>query len=122
MRRTAAIRSWTGTRAGGNQITDNELPAGNWTGAIVHIKNIRWSMLDRQVTSSSGQTLTLNQGLSCLISGWGNCIGWGYFINNSAQHARSGRRVVLRPGHPAGLPVLDRRAARQYRRLGRPGR
>jgi hypothetical protein len=68
--------------AGGNQITDNELPAIDWTGAIVHIKNIRWSMLDRQVTGSSGHTLTLNQGLSCLISSWGGCAGWGYFINN----------------------------------------
>jgi hypothetical protein len=68
--------------AGGNQITDNELPAVDWTGAIVHIKNIRWSMLDRQVTDTSGHTLTLNQGLSCLISGWSNCVGWGYFINN----------------------------------------
>jgi len=69
--------------AGGNQITDNQLPAGNWSGAIVHIKNIRWSMLDRQVTSSSGHQLTLNQGLSCLVSSWGGCTGWGYFINNS---------------------------------------
>jgi len=66
-----------------NQITDNELPASvNWVGAIVHIKNIRWSMLDRQVTSSSGHTLVLNTGLSCLISGWTNCAGWGYFIND----------------------------------------
>jgi len=69
--------------AGGSQITDNDLPALNWTGAIVHIKNIRWSMLDRQVTSSTGHTLVLNQGLSCLISSWGSCAGWGYFINNS---------------------------------------
>ncbi len=68
--------------AGSNQITDNDLPSINWSGAIVHIKNIRWSMLDRQVTSSSGHNLVLNQGLSCLISGWTNCIGWGYFINN----------------------------------------
>jgi hypothetical protein len=68
--------------AGGDQISDNELPALNWTGAIVHIKNIRWSMLDRQVTASSGHTLTLNQGLSCLISSWGDCVGWGFFINN----------------------------------------
>ena len=69
--------------AGGTQVTDYQLPAAiNWTGAIVHIKNIRWSMLDRQVTGSSGTTLTLNQGLSCLISGWGDCIGWGYFVNN----------------------------------------
>jgi hypothetical protein len=68
--------------AGGSQITDNQLPAANWTGAIVHIKNIRWSMLDRQVTGASGATLSLNTGLSCLVSGWSNCIGWGYFINN----------------------------------------
>ena len=68
--------------AGSSQITDNELPNVDWSGATVHIKNIRWSMLDRQVTSSSGHTLTLNQGLSCLISGWTTCAGWGYFINN----------------------------------------
>jgi len=69
--------------AGSNQITDNELPSSvNWAGAIVHIKNIRWSMLDRQVTGSSSHTLTLNTGLSCLISGWTTCTGWGYFINN----------------------------------------
>jgi len=72
-----------GHSAGGNQITDNELPAGDWTGSIVHIKNIRWSMLNRQVTGSSSKTLVLNQGLSCLVSSWGGCPGWGYFINNS---------------------------------------
>ncbi len=72
-----------GHSAGSSQITDNELPAGNWNGAIVHIKNIRWSMLDRQVTGTSGKTLTLNQGLSCLVSSWGSCVGWGFFINNS---------------------------------------
>jgi hypothetical protein len=69
--------------AGSNQITDNQLLSGvNWAGAIIHLKNIRWSMIDRQVTSSSGHTLVLNQGLSCLISGWTTCNGWGYFINN----------------------------------------
>jgi hypothetical protein len=68
--------------AGASQITDSQLPAGDWTGAIVHIKNIRWSMLDRQVTGSSGTTLTLNQGLSCLVSSWTSCKDWGYFINN----------------------------------------
>ena len=46
----------------GSQISDNELPANNWNDAIVHIKNIRWSMLDRQVTGTSGKTLTLNTG------------------------------------------------------------
>lgn len=68
--------------AGSAQITDTQLPPLNWTGAIVHIKNIRWSMLDRQVTGRSGTTLTLNTGLSCLVSSWGTCAGWGYFINN----------------------------------------
>ncbi|MBN1218836.1 MAG: hypothetical protein JXM69_07910 [Anaerolineae bacterium] len=69
--------------ADSNQITDNELPSGvNWTGAIIHLKNIRWSMIDRQVTGSSDHTLTLNTDFSCLISGWADCIGWGYFINN----------------------------------------
>lgn len=72
-----------GHTAGGSQITDNELPGGiDWKDAIVHIKNIRWSMLDRQVIASTGNTLTLNDGLSCLISGWTDCTGWGYFINN----------------------------------------
>jgi hypothetical protein len=69
--------------ANSNQITDNDLPALNWTGAIVHIKNIRWSMLDRQVTGSSSHKLTLNTGLSCLVESWAGCTGWGYFINNS---------------------------------------
>jgi len=72
-----------GHSAGGDQITDNELPGGDWSKAIVHIKNIRWSMLDREVMSSTGKTLVLNQGLSCLISTWDGCTGWGYFINNS---------------------------------------
>lgn len=68
--------------AGSNQFVDNELPAIDWTGAIVHLKNIRWSMIDRQVTASSGSTLTVNQGFSCLISGWTTCAGWGYFLNS----------------------------------------
>jgi len=68
--------------AGGSQIVDNELPGINWTGSIIHLKNIRWSMIDRQVTAASGSTLTMNAGFSCLISGWGACNGWGYFINH----------------------------------------
>lgn len=99
--------------AGSKQITDNELPASvNWAGAIVHIKNIRWSMLDRQVTSSSGHTLVLNTGLSCLISGWTDCMGWGYFINNHLStlnqdgewyYDESARRVYLYS--TAGVPA-----------------
>jgi hypothetical protein len=106
---------------GSNQITDNQLPAGNWAGAIVHIKNIRWSMLDRLVTSSSGTTLTLNQDLSCLVFGWGSCTGWGYFINNSLNtldqdgewyYDPSARRVYLYatgglPSNIEGSVVLE---------------
>ncbi len=62
----------------GDRITDNQLPAGNWTGAVAHIRGMRWYILNRQVAGRSGQTLTLNASAGC----WGNCTGWGYFINN----------------------------------------
>ena len=68
-----------------NQITDNELPVKNWTGAVVHLRNIRWSMIDRVVTGASGHTLTLNTGIWCLVSSQGSCAGWGYFINNHRE-------------------------------------
>lgn len=61
------------------QITDNQLPAGNWTGAVAHIRGMRWYILNRRVTATSGKTLTLGAWGDC----WdGNCTGWGYFINN----------------------------------------
>jgi len=107
--------------AGSGQFTDNALPAANWNGAIIHIKNIRWSMLDRQVTNTNGHTLTLNQGLSCLISSWGSCTDWGYFINNSRNtldqdgewyYDSNARRVYLvstagAPANIEGSVVLD---------------
>ncbi|MCB0012711.1 MAG: choice-of-anchor D domain-containing protein, partial [Anaerolineales bacterium] len=63
----------------GNNITDNQLPAGNWTGAHAHIKGMRWYILNRVVTNDSGSTLTLNAFPDC----WsGNCTGWGYFLTN----------------------------------------
>lgn len=62
-----------------NQLTDYQLPAGDWRGAALHIKTIRWLLLNRNVTASSGTTLTVNDNLSC----WdGTCAGWGYFLNN----------------------------------------
>ena len=62
-----------------NQITDNQLPGGDWTGGIIHIKTMRWLLVNRIITGSSGSTLSLNDSLSC----WGGtCQGWGYFINN----------------------------------------
>lgn len=63
-----------------NTINDTHLPANNWTGATIHLKVMRWSMVNRDVTSSSGGNLTLNSDVAC----WGgSCTGWGYFINNS---------------------------------------
>jgi parallel beta-helix repeat protein len=62
----------------GDRITDNELPSGDWTGAVVHIRGMRWYILNRRVAGDSGSTLTLNASAGC----WGNCAGWGYFINS----------------------------------------
>jgi uncharacterized repeat protein (TIGR01451 family) len=62
-----------------NRFTDNELPAGDWTGAVAHIRGMRWYILNRQVTGDSGQTLTTGANLDC----WGgSCVDWGYFLNN----------------------------------------
>lgn len=67
---------------GANQIVDNELPNQNWSGARVHIKGMRWYILNREVASSSATRLTLNSDAGC----WGGtCQGWGYFINNHLQ-------------------------------------
>ncbi len=60
------------------QITDDALPAGDWGGAVAHIRGMRWYILNRQVTGSTGTTLTVGAGLDC----WGGCSGWGYFLNN----------------------------------------
>lgn len=62
-----------------NQIADTQLPAVNWNGAVAHIKGMRWYILNRQVTGTSGQTLTLGSSTGC----WGSsCVGWGFFLNN----------------------------------------
>ena len=62
-----------------NRITDSELPTGNWTGAVLHIKGIRWYMLNREVIADNGSTLTLGADAQC----WGNdCSQWGYFLSN----------------------------------------
>jgi hypothetical protein len=60
------------------QITDNELPTGDWTGAMIHIKTQRWNLYNRKVTGTSSKTLTLDTGTTCS----GGCVGWGYFLNN----------------------------------------
>lgn len=60
------------------QLIDSQLPTGNWAGAVLHIKSIRWAILNRQVSSRSGNTLNLGHSVDC----WGGCTGWGYFLNN----------------------------------------
>jgi parallel beta-helix repeat protein len=62
----------------GDRITDDQLPTGDWTGAVAHIRGMRWYILNRRVTGDSGSTLTLNASAGC----WGNCTGWGYFLNS----------------------------------------
>ena len=69
--------------ASGSQVRDNELPAGNWAGASMHLKGMRWYILNRDVLSSSANTLTLNFAPGCGPSGAESCIGYGYFINNN---------------------------------------
>ncbi|MBN2002659.1 MAG: right-handed parallel beta-helix repeat-containing protein, partial [Anaerolineae bacterium] len=63
---------------GAAQIRDNELPARNWNGAVAHIRGMRWYILNRKVTNTSGTTLTFSENHDC----WGGCTGWGYFLNN----------------------------------------
>jgi len=72
---------------GGTTIQDSHLPSGNWTGAVVRVKTIRWLLLSRRVTGSSGNSLTLNDSIDC----WGQCgdpdgsgagYGWGYHLVN----------------------------------------
>lgn len=61
-------------------IQDNDLPAGNWQGASVHIRGMRWYILNRTVASANANQLALNASLDC----WGgDCTGWGYWINNA---------------------------------------
>ncbi len=62
----------------GAQLSDAQLPAGDWTGAVAHIRGMTWYILNRQVTGRAGQTLTLNASADC----WGGCAHWGYFLNH----------------------------------------
>jgi hypothetical protein len=61
-----------------SQFRDDGLPAVNWSGAVAHIRGMRWYILNRQVTGNSGTTLSVGAALDC----WGGCSGWGYFLNN----------------------------------------
>ncbi len=60
------------------QFSDNELPAGDWTGATAHVKGMLWYLLNRDVTGDTGNMLTLNTSASCYFG----CTGWGYWLSN----------------------------------------
>ncbi len=62
------------------QIIDNELPAMDWTGAVMHMKGRQWYIMNREVEISGTGTLTLNVNPVCLNTY--DCTGWGYFINS----------------------------------------
>ncbi len=96
-----------------NQITDSELPPGDWTGAVMHIKGIRWYMLNREVTGTAGGTVTLGAEVQCW---YGTCTEWGYFLNNHRDtldregewfHDDATNRVYLYSelGHPGGTGI-----------------
>lgn len=70
-------------------IEDDDLPPGDYAGAIVRLKQIRWLLLSRRVQSSSAGQLVLESGVSC----WGGTCGdaepanpdthgWGYLVTN----------------------------------------
>ena len=89
------------------RISDAELPAVDWTGAVMHIKGIRWYMLNRVVSQSVGSTLYFTENVECWA---GDCTGWGYFLNSHlATLDREGewfydeatRRVYLYSAGPA---------------------
>lgn len=61
-------------------LVDNQLPDADWSRAVVHLKSMRWLILNRLVTSSAGSNLTLGASTSCY---GGTCAGWGYFINHA---------------------------------------
>ncbi|MFV9502980.1 MAG: hypothetical protein AB4911_00290 [Oscillochloridaceae bacterium umkhey_bin13] len=62
-----------------NQVQASELPPGNWQGARVHLKGMRWYILNREVSAQDGTTLTLNSNVNCYAGG---CPGWGFWLSN----------------------------------------
>jgi len=70
-------------------IEDDELPAGDWAGAVIRAKLIRWLLVSRRVQSSDDRQLTLENGLDCWGDGCGDpdpsdaeTHGWGYLITH----------------------------------------
>ena len=56
----------------GNVIEDDELPSEDWSGAVIRIRTVRWLLLNREVTSSSGSALTLGEYVDCYADDCGD--------------------------------------------------
>lgn len=91
---------------------DDQLPAGDWSGSTVHIKGMRWYILNRSVTADSGNTLTVNSALDC----WGGCAGWGYWIDSHLNtldregewyYQPGSRRVYLYTAADPGTATIE---------------
>jgi hypothetical protein len=92
-------------------LTDNQLPGGSWSGATIHLKVIRWSMINRTIIGQNGQTLLINTSAVCAFTP--NCAGWGYFINNSLQALdRDGEWYYDKSSHKVYLYSLSNPNAR----------
>ena len=68
--------------AASGQITDTDLPAGDWTGAVAHVRGMTWYIVNRTVTADTGSTLTLSSDPGCFN---GSCAGWGYYLSNHLE-------------------------------------
>jgi hypothetical protein len=109
-----------------NQITDNQLPSGNWNSARAHIRSMTWFISNREVSSVNNKTLNLNTAVDCYgtISSPSNCGnngGWGYWLDNSLSAVdqdgewfwdRSNNKVYLQsnsgtPSNIEGSIILD---------------
>ena len=102
------------------QITDAELPAGNWNGAVAHIKGIRWYIINRVVTATAGNYSDAR----CQRRMLGRLHGLGLLAVESSRHSRRRGRVVLRRRIQPGLSLYDRRSSDERRDRGfrRPDR
>ncbi len=61
-----------------NQLQDGDLADADWSGGVLHLKGMRWYILNREILTDTADTITLNANVHC----YGGCADWGYFINS----------------------------------------